>query len=265
MSYKDAAEYLKSKITEIPKTAVVLGTGLGDIADELRDKIVIPYAEIPGFPSVGGAFHKCRAVFGRLGGKYTLFMQGRIHYYEGFSMQEVVFPIRMLSALGVQKVILTNASGAINEDFAPGDLVLISDHIKLGLDSPLRGRNDDEMGDRFIDMTNAYDKNLRGGAKSAAERLGLKLFEGVYAYMAGPQFETPAEINMLRAAGADLVGMSTVPEVIAGVHCGLKILGISGVSNMAAGIEGGGLNNSVIQSAEGVLREKLKALLNEIL
>lgn len=265
MSYKDAAEYLKSKIAEIPKTAVVLGTGLGDIADELQDKIVIPYAEIPGFPSVSGAFHKCRAVFGRLGGEYTLFMQGRIHYYEGFSMQEVVFPIRMLSALGVQNVILTNASGAINEDYAPGDLVLISDHIKLGLDSPLRGRNDAEMGDRFIDMTNAYDKDLRLDAKSAAERLGIKLFEGVYAYMAGPQFETPAEIKMLRAIGADLVGMSTVPEVIAGVHCGMKILGISGVSNMAAGIEGGGLNNSVIQSAEGVLCEKLKALLNEVL
>lgn len=250
---------------EIPETAVVLGTGLGDIADRLEQKLIVPYGEIPGFPSVDGTFHKCRAVFGRINGRYTLFMQGRIHYYEGFSMQEVVFPIRMLRALGTRKVILTNASGAINESFAPGDLVLIGDHIKLGLDSPLRGRNDETLGDRFFDMTNAYDKGLRAEAKAAAERLGMKLDEGVYAYMAGPQFETPAEIRMLKTLGTDLVGMSTVPEVIAAVHCGLKILGISGVSNMAAGIDGGGLNNTVIKSAEDILREKLWALLKEVL
>lgn len=265
MSYNKAAQYIKSKIKDIPNAAVVLGTGLGDVADSLDDKIVIPYGDIPGFPSVSGTFHKCRMVYGRVGVTPVLFMQGRIHYYEGFSMQEVVFPIRMLHALGVKSVVLTNASGAVNKDYVPGDLVLISDHIKLGLDSPLRGRNDDSLGERFFDMTNAYDKALRLTAKASAEQLGIKLYDGVYAYMAGPQFETPAEIRMLKAVGADLVGMSTVPEVIAAVHCGVKILAVSGVTNMAAGIENGGLNDDVMQRAEAVLRDKMKKLLFNIL
>lgn len=265
MSYNTAAQYIKSKINSVPEAAVVLGTGLGDIADSLDDKVIIPYSDIPCFPSVNGTFHKCRVVYGRIGDTPVLFMQGRIHYYEGFSMQEVVFPIRMLHALGVRSVILTNASGAVNKDFAPGDLVLINDHIKFGLDSPLRGRNDDSLGDRFFDMTNAYDKALCEMARASAKQLGIRLHEGVYAYMAGPQFETPAEIRMLKAVGADLVGMSTVPEVIAAVHCGVKILAVSGVTNMAAGIENGGLNDNVMQQAEAVLRDKMKRLLFNIL
>ncbi len=259
-----AAEYLKSKMKLVPKMAIILGTGMGDIADSLSDKITVPYSDIPNFPNTDGTWHKCRAVIGKAAGRDVIFMQGRLHYYEGFSMQEVVFPIRMLKAMGVETVILTNASGAVNEKFAPGDIVLIDDHIKLGLDSPLRGRNDDSLGGRFFDMCNAYEPRLKETAFASAEKAGVKLYRGVYGYMTGPQFETPAEIRMLKIIGADLVGMSTVPEVIAGVHCGLRILGLSGVTNMASGIDGGGMNNCVMDNAELVLQDKMKKLLFEI-
>lgn len=264
MSYKKAAEYLKSKIKAVPKTAVVLGTGLGDIAESLSDKTIIPYSEIPGFPNTDGTWHKCRAVIGKINDTDVIFMQGRLHYYEGFSMQEAVFPIRMLHAMSVKNIVLTNASGAVNEAFEPGDVVLIDDHIKLGMDSPVRGRNDESLGERFFDMCSAYEPCFKEIAIKAADELGIKLHRGVYGYMTGPQFETPAEIRMLKIIGADLVGMSTVPEVIAGVHCGLRILGLSGVTNMAAGIEGGGMNNSVMEDAETVLKSKIKKLVFEI-
>lgn len=264
MPYKDAAEYIKSKIKTIPKTAVVLGTGIGEIAENLSDKTIVPYGEIPNFPNTDGTWHKCRAVAGKLGDTDVIFMQGRLHYYEGFSMNEVVFPVRMLKSLGVENLILTNASGAVNEKFLPGDIVLIDDHIKLGMDSPLRGRNDESLGDRFFDMCSAYDAELKEAAAMAAKKTGINMHRGVYAYMTGPQFETPAEIRMLKIIGADLVGMSTVPEVIAGVHCGMRILGLSGVTNMAAGIEGGGMNDGVMESAEPILREKMWKILFEI-
>lgn len=264
MSYKNAAEYIKLKIKKIPKTAVVLGTGIGDIAENLSDKTVIPYSEIPDFPNTDQTWHKCRMIAGKIGDTDVIFMQGRLHYYEGFSMQEVVFPVRMLKFLGTENLILTNASGAVNEKFSPGDIVLIDDHIKLGMDSPLRGRNDESLGDRFFDMCNAYDAQLKEAAVIAAKKAGVDMHRGVYAYMTGPQFETPAEIRMLKIIGADLVGMSTVPEVIAGVHCGIRILGLSGVTNMAAGIEGGGMNDDVMESAEPVLREKMQKILFEI-
>ena len=264
MSYTKAAEYLKSKIKSVPDTAVVLGTGMGDIAESLSDKIIIPYSDIPCFPNTDGTWHKCRAVAGKINDTDVIFMQGRLHYYEGFSMQEVVFPIRMLNAMGVKNIILTNASGAVNESFAPGDVVLIDDHIKLGMDSPVRGRNDESLGGRFFDMCSAYDPEFKATALKSAEELGISLHRGVYGYMTGPQFETPAEIRMLKIIGADLVGMSTVPEVIAGVHCGLRILGLSGVTNMAAGIDGGGMNDSVMQSAEAVLKSKMQKLLFDI-
>ena len=265
MSYTDAAEYVNSKIDRAPDVAVVLGTGMGDLADALDNKIVIPYGEIPGFPPIGGNYHKCRMVVGRLDGATVAFMQGRLHYYEGYTMAETAFMIHMLKAMGVDTVILTNASGALNDEYAPGDIVIIRDHIKLCAESPLRGKNPDELGERFFDMTNAYDKGLIRLCEKCADGLGMSLPKGVYAYMAGPQFETPAEIRALKILGADLVGMSTVPEVIAAAHCGVRILALSGVSNMAAGVEGGGFNREAIDNAEPVIREKLIRLLKCII
>ena len=265
MSYYEASEFLKTKTNISPNTAVVLGSGLSELIDMAEVDTIIPYSEIPGFPELNNTYHKCRSVFGKLSGKDILIMQGRIHYYEGFSMQELVFPIRMMKYLGIETVILTNASGAINTDFVPGDLVMIEDHIKLGFDSPLRGKNPDEFGERFFDMSNAYTSGLKELALSAAEKENINLKTGVYGYMTGPQFETPAEIRMLRIAGADIVGMSTVPEVIAACHCGIKVLGLSGVSNMAAGIENGGFNTEVIENAEPVFSDKVKRLIERII
>lgn len=263
--YTEAAEFLKSRIKSVTKTAVVLGTGMGDAADILGDKIEIGYGDIPSFPSVNDTWHKCRLIYGTVDGTPVIFMQGRLHYYEGFSMQEVVYPIKMLKTLGIENLILTNASGAINESFSPGDIIIIDDHIKLGLDSPLRGRNDETFGSRFFDMTTAYDERLKNTALSIAKEMGYDLKKGVYAYMTGPQFETPAEIKMLKIIGADLVGMSTVPEVIAAKHSSMHVLGLSGVTNMAAGLSGGGLNGGVIENAELVLSEKMKRLLPKII
>ncbi len=265
MSYIKAAEYISSKTDLCPKIAVILGTGLGEVAESVNNPVVIPYSEIPGFPSVDKSPHRCRAVIGTVGSVPAVFMQGRLHYYEGLSMRELVFPVHMLKAFGIETLILTNASGAVNTSFAPGDVVLIDDHIKLGLDSPLRGKNPEELGERFFDMTNAYDKGLKKIAERCAEELRIPLNKDVYAYMAGPQFETPAEIRMLNIIGADLVGMSTVPEVIAAAHCGIRVLGLSGVSNMAAGISGGGLNREAIENAEPLLRKKMSALIKNII
>lgn len=265
MSYKNAAEYIMSKTDLSPRVAVILGTGLGEIGDAAEEGVVIPYSEIPGFPKIDGNWHKCRLIAGKIAGVPVAVMQGRLHYYEGYSMEELVFPVRMLKAMGVETLILTNASGAINTDFAPGDPILICDHIKFGMDSPLRGKNPDELGERFFDMTRAYAPELRELALKCAETLNIDLKQGVYAYMTGPQFETPAEIRMLKAAEADLVGMSTVPEVIAAVHCGIKVLALSGVSNMAAGIEGGGLNRQVIDNAEPLMCRRISDLIFKII
>ncbi len=265
ISYTQAAEYVNSKIDIVPEIAVVLGTGMAELADSLDNKTIIPYGDIPGFPLIGKNHHRCRMVIGELDGTPVVFMQGRLHYYEGYTMEETAFIIRMLKAMDIETVILTNASGAVNPDYAPGDIVVIRDHIKLCAESPLRGENPEELGERFFDMTNAYDKGLIELCEKSADQLGMSLPKGVYAYMAGPQFETPAEINMLKILGADLVGMSTVPEVIAAAHCGVRILALSGVSNMAAGIEGGGFNREAIDSAEPVIREKLMRLLKVII
>lgn len=260
--YRKAAEYIKSKINEVPKTAIILGTGLDGVTDSASASAVIPYAEIPGFPV--STVHKGNLIKGTLGGKDVLFMQGRVHFYEGYTMRQLVLPIQALHAAGVKSLIITNASGGINDGFSPGDIVMITDHIKLTADSPMRGINDVELGERFFDMTYAYTPRLRHIAENAAVNAGVLLKKGVYAYMGGPQFETPAEIRMLRMLGADLVGMSTVPEVIAAAHCKMEILGLSCVTNMAAGMENGGLNHVVISNAERHLELKLKNLITEV-
>lgn len=235
---KEAAAYIISKIHVKPRIAMVLGTGLGSFADKFSGAVEIPYSEIPNFPEASVSGHAGKLVFGKLGEKYVLALNGRFHYYEGLSMEEITFPIWVLRELDVRTVILTNAAGAINENFSVGDLVAIVDHIKLCIDSPLRGISDNEYGQRFHDMSKVYDAQLTENLKEVAYGMGLPVEDGVYAYMGGPQFETPAEIRALSLMGADLVGMSTVPEAIVAHHTGMKVLAISCVTNYAAGING---------------------------
>lgn len=233
---QEAAEHLRNRIGVVPKLALVLGSGLGPLADELEDAIAVPFGEIPHFPRPTAPGHAGRLVAGKLEGKLILVMQGRFHGYEGHSLEQVVFPVRVFKTLGVERLFLTNASGGANTGFRPGDFMVITDHLNLTGQNPLTGPNDDHLGPRFFDLSKAYDPELRAIAHRAGEELGLGLREGVYAWFAGPSFETPAEIRMARILGADAVGMSTVPEVIAAAHCGLRVLGVSCITNMAAGI-----------------------------
>ncbi len=232
-SLRAAAEFLR-KLGE-PTVAVVLGSGLGDVLP-LEGERVVAFTEVPGFPSPTAPGHKGEIAVGKLGGTEVLVQRGRLHYYEGYSPEEIVFPVRAYALLGVRVLVLTNASGGIAEGLAPGDLVLIRDHINMLGFNPLRGPNPDELGPRFPDMTHAYDPELREIAHGVAQELGIELREGVYLATMGPTYETPAEIKAFRTLGADLVGMSTVPEVIAARHAGLRVLAISCVTNLAAGI-----------------------------
>jgi purine-nucleoside phosphorylase len=234
--YRKAADHIKSKIGETPQIAVILGSGLGSLADELEQPIEIDYHDIPGFPRTTVAGHAGKLVYGKSGNRYILAMTGRFHYYEGYEISQVVFHIRVFRLLGISSLIVTNAAGGINTSFKPGDLMLITDHIGLFAPSPLRGKNQDEFGTRFPDMCGAYDKGLIEFADRIGRNSGIELKKGVYAFAQGPMFETPAEIRALRILGADAVGMSTVPEVITARHCGMKVLGISCITNMAAGI-----------------------------
>src|SRR5690348_8984497 len=231
-----AAKFILAKTKLRPKVALVLGSGLGAFADELASATRIPYEKIPGFPRPTVTGHAGFLVVGRSGEVPVAVMQGRVHRYEGYSSREVVFPMRVLGRLGIRAAILTNAAGAINLDYSQGALVVIRDHINLQGKNPLIGPNDERFGPRFPDMSEAYFKPYREIALREAKRLGLRVHEGIYAALSGPSFETPAEIRYLKTIGADLVGMSTVPEVIAACHMRLRVLGISCVTNMAAGI-----------------------------
>ncbi len=231
-----AAEVIRSRTHHRPTIGLVLGSGLNSLADNVEEADIIPYAEIPGFPVSTVEGHIGRLVIGRLAGLAVMIMQGRAHYYEGYSLQQVTFPIRVMQALGIKLLIVTNAAGGINPTFRAGDLMLICDHLNLigmaGL-NPLRGPNDPALGPRFPSMSQAYDRELRLLAQQVARELGIELRQGVYAGLAGPTFETPAEVRFLRIAGADAVGMSTVPEVIVARHGGMRVLGISGICNVA--------------------------------
>jgi purine-nucleoside phosphorylase len=233
---EEAKRYLESRVARAPHVAVVLGSGLGAFADELSDAVEVPYSDIPGWPSSTAIGHAGKLVFGRIGATDVVVMAGRVHLYEGYGPAEVVFPIRVLARMGVRSAVFTNAAGGINLAYDQGALVLISDHINLQGSNPLIGPNDETLGPRFPDMTDAYSTRLRAVAQEVAATLGTKLHEGVYAALLGPNYETPAEIRYLRAIGADLVGMSTAPEVIAARHMGVEVLAISCVTNMAAGI-----------------------------
>lgn len=233
---ESARAEIQSALGPVPRIALVLGSGLGGLADNLEDRRSIAYADIPGFPRSTAPGHAGRLVAGSLAGTPVLCMQGRFHVYEGWEPSHIAFPVRVFRALGVQVLMLTNAAGGVNLAYRPGDFMLIRDHINLSGRNPLVGPNDDRIGPRFPDLSKAYDPELRQIARQTADSLGIELHEGVYAWFLGPSFETPAEIRMARLLGADAVGMSTVPEVIAAVHCGLRVLGISCITNMAAGI-----------------------------
>jgi len=248
-----AARFIQKKTKLRPKIALVLGSGLGAFADEFSAATRIPYANIPHFPRSTAIGHAGQLVIGKVDGVEVAGMQGRVHLYEGYSAQDVAFPIRVFWRLGVKAVILTNAAGGVKKEFTQGRLVVISDHINLQGANPLSGPNVEQFGPRFPDMTNAYDKRFRELTLAAGRRLNIGLGEGVYAALAGPSYETPAEIQYLRSIGADLVGMSTVPEVIAARHSGIRALGISCVTNAAAGVLDQPLDhNEVLETAEHV-------------
>lgn len=234
--YEQSARFLRERIGCQPVLGLVLGSGLGALADDLTDAVRIPYEEISGFPRSTVASHAGQLAVGKLSGKPVAMLCGRFHFYEGYDMATAAYYVRVLKLLGVRGLLLTNAAGGVNPAYRPGDFMLIADHIKLCAESPVRGPHDPAWGERFFDMSRVYDPALRRMAQEAAEQMALPLHEGVYFYMAGPQFETPAEIRAIRTLGGDAVGMSTVPEVIVAAQCRLPVLGLSCITNMAAGM-----------------------------
>ena len=238
---RESADFLRSRLNAQPDLALVLGSGLGDLANEIENPVYIPYQEVPHFPVSTAPGHAGRFVFGRLSGRMVLCMQGRFHYYEGHDMAAIALPVRVIKALGCRALVLTNAAGGVNWDFSVGDFMLITDHINFMGANPLRGENDEAIGPRFCDMTHVYAPEFQQAARQVAAEQGIPLREGVYLGYMGPSFETPAEIRAFRTLGADAVGMSTVPEAIAASHCGLPVLGVSLITNMAAGMAGKGL------------------------
>ena len=244
---EDAARELKRLEPEKPRIGVVLGSGLGAFAEKLTQAQAIPYHRIPHFPTSSVAGHAGELVLGKMEGVSCAVMSGRVHYYEGYSMQEVTFPMRVLAALGVGVVIVTNAAGASNPNYEPGDLMVIHDHLNLTGQNPLRGKNDERLGPRFPDMTSTYFKEGRAALHQAAREVNVTLHEGVYAGLAGPSYETPAEIRMLQRLGADAVGMSTVCEVIVAAHAGMKVAGLSVITNRAAGLGHSSLSHEEVK------------------
>lgn len=260
-----AAQFLLSQTSLRPRIGLILGSGLGAFADTLSDAARIPYAQIPGFPRSTAIGHAGQMVIGNAGKITVAAMQGRVHLYEGYSAQEVAFPMRVFGRMGVRAAIITNAAGGINLKYGQGALVLIKDHINLQGQNPLIGPNDDRLGLRFPDMTQAYWKPFLKLAREEGQKLGLNLEDGVYAALAGPSYETPAEIRYLRTIGADLVGMSTVAEVIAARHMGIKVLAISCVTNMAAGILDQVLSHQEVMETGERVRGQFEALLRALL
>ena len=262
---EESAAYVRSRVgTEPIEIGMILGSGLGELANEVEDAVVVPYHDIPHFPVSTVPGHAGRLVVGRLQGRRVLVMQGRFHFYEGYSMETVVFPVRVMRLLGIVNLLVTNAAGCVNTAWNPGDLMIISDHIKLIADNPLRGANPAQLGERFFDMGSAYPEALRRIARDCGRKLGITLREGVYQLFTGPSFETPAEVRFARICGADAVGMSTVPEVIAARHAGMKVLGISCLTNMAAGILDQSLNHAEVLETGERVKSTFVALVKEI-
>lgn len=247
-----------------PEIGIILGSGLGDFAQKYSN-ISIPYSEIPGFEGSTIQGHKGQLVFANINGKNVVMMQGRYHYYEGHSIEKVVYPVKVMKKLGVKTFIVTNAAGAVNRDFKPADLMIITDHINLMGTNPLMGKNDETLGTRFPDMSEIYKKSLIQVAEESAHELNFEPKKGVYAASSGPSYETPAEINMLRVIGADAAGMSTVPEAIVANYCGMNVLGISCISNYAAGVQETGLSHEEVIETTNIVKDKFQSLLVKII
>jgi purine-nucleoside phosphorylase len=259
-----ATRIIRARINVEPRIAVVLGSGLGGFADDFEDAAGIPYEEIPGFMRSTAQGHAGRLVAGKVDSVPVVAMQGRVHYYEGYSLEEVTFPIRTFSLLGIKTLILTNAAGGINVQLTQGGLMVLTDHVNLMGDNPLRGANDERFGPRFPDMSSVYSPELQELAIEEARAVGVEMRRGVYCALSGPSYETPAEIHLLRNLGADAVGMSTVPEAIVARHMGLEVLGISCITNMAAGISDEPINHEEVMATGDRVRESFTELLRRI-
>ncbi|GHV13454.1 purine nucleoside phosphorylase [Bacteroidia bacterium] len=262
---KETASFIKSKIEAVPNFAIILGTGLGELVHEISDKKEIPYDTIPNFPLSTVEGHSGKLIFGQLGGKPVLAMQGRFHYYEGYNMQEVTFPIRVFQALGIQYLFVSNAAGGMNGSFDIGDIMLIDDHINTFPEHPLRGKNYKELGTRFPDMSNAYDKKLRLLAMEIAKESNIKLQHGVYVGTQGPTFETPSEYNWFRIIGGDAVGMSTVPEVIVANHAGMKVLAFSIITDLGVIGKIVEVTHEDVQEAAKIAQPKMAFIMQEVI
>ena len=250
---KETGEFIRSKVTDIPEIAIILGTGLGDLIDHIDDKQAIDYKEIPNFPVSTVEGHSGRLIFGKLGGKRIMAMQGRFHYYEGYDMKEVTFPVRVMQTLGIRTLFVSNAAGGMNKEFKVGDVMIITDHINLFPENPLRGKNFEELGPRFPAMTEAYNSSLIELADKTANEKNIRVMHGVYVGTAGPTFETPAEYEDFRIIGGDAVGMSTVPEVIVANHAGISVFGVSVITDL------GGKDIKEVPTHEEVQKAALKA------
>lgn len=262
---ESTVNYIKEKIKDFqPEIGIILGSGLGDFADGF-ESIIIPYNDIPGFEKSNVQGHKGQLVFAQINGRKVVMMQGRYHFYEGYSMQTVTFPVKVMKKLGVKTLIITNAAGAVTPEFTPGDLMLITDHINFMGTNPLIGKNDETLGTRFPDMSEVYSKELIQKAEAIAQKLNINYQKGVYAATTGPSYETPSEVKMFRMLGANAVGMSTAPEAIVANYCGLKILGISCLTNYAAGVSETPLNHQEVIDTANRVKESFKNLLSEIL
>ena len=250
---KQTADFLRQRAGEMPKLSIILGTGLGNLVDHIEDKLYIPYSEIPNFPVSTVQGHSGNLIFGKMGGKRVMAMQGRFHYYEGYDMKTVTFPVRVFKALGVETLFVSNAAGGMNKEFKVSDVKIITDHINLFPENPLRGKNYEELGPRFPAMTEAYDKKLVALADSIGDELGLRLMHGVYVGTPGPTIETPAEYEYFRIIGGDAVGMSTVPEVIVACHAGMRVFGLSVITDL------GGKDVTQVPTHEEVQEAAVKA------
>jgi len=261
----EAAQYISLKLNETPQFCVILGSGLGAFADHLEEKIEIHFHEIPHFPESTVAGHRGKLIIGILNGISVVVLQGRLHYYEGYTMDQVVFPLRCMLYLNIPNLVVTNAAGSVQADYKPGDLMIIRDHIKLHGDSPLRGLNIDDFGPRFNDMSDPYAREIRALAKECGTELGIELKEGVYYYMTGPSYETASEVKAINILGAHVVGMSTVPEVIVAAHGGMKVMGLSCITNMGTGLLDQVIGHEEVIKAGEQVEEKFIRLLQTII
>lgn len=262
--YKKSKDYILNNVDFEPEIGIVLGSALGPLAEMVESKIVIDYKDIPNFLETTVESHAGKFVFGKLAGKKVCLMSGRFHYYEGYDFEDLALPMRVMKLIGVKSVILTNAAGGVNKDFNVGDIMILKDYINFSFMSPMRGKNISEFGDRFFDMTEAYDKKYISLAEKVAKEIGMDIKKGVYFFMSGPQFETPSEINAIRILGGDAVGMSTVTETITARHLGLRVLGLSLISNMAAGVLDKNLTTEEVDETGEKMSEMFKKLITNI-